>query len=363
MLSSIFLDLQENLGVNLQKIGSTLKILEPTISMMPFEDLLSKINKESGIEIKKVESLILEKQEELSGLVSKEGAAYIVGRELGVNLIKEGRQEFKIKNIISELRSIDLTAKILKIFESRSFEKNGKRGAVQNILLGDETGKVMLVLWGEDVQKASGLGESDVIRISQAYSKKSNSIYRDVEISLNKRGAIEKVEKKIDVLENSGPAVFEQKSRLEIKDLQENMYGNFRGCFVHIFRRSPVYFVCPMCNSSLDKLNNCKSHGVVQNPQKNLMFAGVADDGTGSIRIVLFRDLAEKVYQIKAEEIDLTDLNKFYDGLDSLGKEFIIGGRVKKNNFSSELELVANKLEPVDPKQECKELLKEINLN
>ncbi len=334
--------------------------------MMPFEELLSKISKESGNETKEIERLVLEKQEELSGLVSKEGAAYIVGRELGVNLIKEGRREFKIKNIISDLRFIDLAAKVLRIFDVRSFEKNGKKGSVKNILLGDETGNVMLVLWGEDIEKAAGLQEGDVVRVSQAYSKKSNSIYRDVEISLNKRGLIEKVYQKIEAIpeaDKNGYADFaEQKNRVEIKDLQENMYAEFRGCLVHIFRRNPVYLVCPMCGSSLDKSSSCKSHGLIAQPQKNLIFSGVVDDGTANVRVIFFRDLAEKLYGMKAEYMDLSDINKFYGSLGVLGKEFIIGGRVKKNNFSGEIELLGNKIEAADPKQECQILLKELNL-
>lgn len=331
--------------------------------MLSFEDLLSKISKESGQQAKEIERLVMEKQEELSGLVSKEGAAYIVGRELGVNLIKEGRQEFKIKNIVSDLRFIDLPAKVLRIFDVRNFEKNGKKGSVQNVLLGDETGKVMLVLWGEDVQKLFGIQEGDAVRVSQAYSKKSNSIYRDVEISLSKRSTIDKIDKKIEVADgNFDKPAFEEAKRLEIKDLQENMYAEFRGCLVHVFRRSPIYFVCPMCGSSLDKQNSCKGHGLVEKPQKSLILSGIADDGTANIRVIFFRDLAEKIYGLKAEDIGLDDLNKFYDGLDSLGKEFIIGGRVKKNNFSGELELVGNKIELVDPKQECQILLKELTL-
>lgn len=81
------------------------------------------------------------------------------------------------------------------------------------------------------------------------------------------------------------------------------------------------------------------------------------DDGTGNVRVVLFRDLAEKIYGAKAEQIE--DVEKFYDGLDVLGKEIVVGGRVKKG-LSGELELVGNKLEEADAKKECEMVLKEI---
>lgn len=330
--------------------------------MLPLDELVDKISKDSGTDRKHVEKLVLEKQDELSGLVSKEGAAYIVGRELGINLIKEGRQEFKIKNLVTGLSFISLEAKVIRVSDVRNFEKKGgKSGSVQNVLLGDETGTVALVLWGEDTEKFSGFSEGSSIKIINAYSKQSRG--GGIELSLTKRGSIEKIEKVIEVGFGGAKinAINDHNDRFEIKDLKENMYADVRGCLVNIFRRSPFYFVCPQCGSTVDKQNVCKSHGPVQ-PQKNLMLSGILDDGTETIRVVLFRDLAEKIYGIKSAEINFTDLNGFYDSLLVLGKEFVVGGRAKKNNFSGELELVANKVEEVDPKKECELILKWIGV-
>jgi len=330
--------------------------------MVPLESLVERISRDSGLERVKVEKLIEEKQDELSGLVSKEGAAYIVGRELGISLIKEGRQEFKIKNIIPDLSSVDLTAKVLGISDIRSFEKNGKAGSVQNMQIGDETGQTRLVLWGEDSKKIEGIKEGDVVKILQAYSKKSYN--GGVEISLGKRGMVEKVDKKIEVAENKViENAFEVKpNRLEIKSLKENQWGEVKGCIVQVLKRSPVYSACSSCGSSLDKEGKCKSHGAENDPQKVAMFTGILDDGTGTLRIILFREFAERVYGAKSADIDASDIEGFYSGLDVLGKEFVIGGRIKKNTFSGELELVANKVEEVDAKKECERLLVEIKV-
>lgn len=329
--------------------------------MVPLEELVEKISKGSGLKKDDIEKLIEEKRTELSGLVSREGAAYIIGRELGINLIKEGRQEFKIKNLLPDLNFIDLAAKVVSISSVRNFEKNGKKGSVQNVLLGDETGRVYLVLWGDDIQKFSEIKEGDSIKVMQAYSK--NSKNGSVEISLGKRGQAEKIDKKIDVVEYDSQAdknIEEKSNRFEIKNLKENQWGEIRGCFVQVFRRSPIYTACSSCGSSLDKEGKCKSHGAENDPQKVAMLSGIIDDGTGTIRVILFREMAEKIYCLKASEINLEDLDGFYSGLDVLGKEFIIGGKVKKNNFSGDLEMVANKVGEVDAKKECELLVKEI---
>ncbi len=331
--------------------------------MIELDQIVERITKESGQEKERVERLIIDKQEELSGLVSKEGAAYIVGRELGVNLIKEGRKEFKIKNLVSDLSFIDLEAKVVKIFDVRTFEKKkgpSKIGTVQNVLVGDETGTVFLVLWGEDIEKMKEIAETDSIKIINAFSKTSGKIGGGIELGLRKRGTIEKIDKKIAVVGTDRGSDF-RANRVEIKDLKEEMYADLRGCFVQIMRRSPVYFICPQCSSSLGGQGKCKTHGEVQ-PNKAAMFTGVLDDGTGTIRLVAFKEIAEKLYGAKADQIDLANLEKFYDEIDLLGKEFVVGGRVKKNNFSGEIEMIVNRLDGIDNKKECEILLKELGV-
>ena len=348
--------------------------------MQEFDQLIERICKDSGKEKSDIEKLIFDKQDELSGLVSKEGAAYIVGRELGVNLIKEGRKEFKIKNIVADLSFIDLEAKVVRIFDLRTFEKkkslgkgrNGTEvsfpsniGSVQNVIIGDETGTVFLVLWGEDIEKIKGIEEGNSVKITNSFSKVSGKSGGGIELGLRKRGAIEKIDKNIEVF--SGKTGMDSKAefsgnRIEIKDLKEDILAEVRGCFVQIFKRTPVYFVCPQCNSSLGLAKNCKSHGDVQ-PKKSAMLSAVLDDGTEVLRVIMFREIAERLYKIKADEIDLNNLEAFYESLDFLGKEVLLGGRIKKNNYSGEKEMVVNKIEEIDSKKECEVLLGELGVN
>lgn len=69
--------------------------------MFSIKDMIMEISKASNLPEEDVKRMVEEKQIELSGLVSNEGAAYIVGKELGVNLIKETvGHRLKIKNIV-----------------------------------------------------------------------------------------------------------------------------------------------------------------------------------------------------------------------------------------------------------------------
>src|SRR3989338_2964778 len=115
--------------------------------MFSYDEILEKIEKDGKISRQQAEKLIGEKQTELSGLVSREGAAYIVGRELGLNLLKEGTRDLKIKNLVAGLRSANISGKIARIFEPREFDKNGKKGRLLSMIIGDETGTTRLTLW------------------------------------------------------------------------------------------------------------------------------------------------------------------------------------------------------------------------
>lgn len=59
-------------------------------TIMELDELKEKISKEGNISMDDVNIKIEEKIIELSGLVSEEGAAYIVAKELGLDLLERG---------------------------------------------------------------------------------------------------------------------------------------------------------------------------------------------------------------------------------------------------------------------------------
>src|SRR3989338_6867593 len=141
--------------------------------MLGFEGLIQKICEHANLTEEKVRELIQEKRNELSGLVSEEGAAYIVGRELGLNLLKDEKRLLKVGNVVPGIKTLDIVAKVVRVFEPREFEKEGKKGAVQSLILGDETGTIRMPLWNEEIKLLENLGikEGDVVKISGGFAK------------------------------------------------------------------------------------------------------------------------------------------------------------------------------------------------
>ena len=55
---------------------------------IPYEDIISKIKSGSKLSEEEIEAKIEAKLKQLSGLISKNGAAHIIANELGVKLIE-----------------------------------------------------------------------------------------------------------------------------------------------------------------------------------------------------------------------------------------------------------------------------------
>jgi ssDNA-binding replication factor A large subunit len=337
--------------------------------MLSMEELLAEISGKSGKTEKELRHLIKEKQAELSDLVSEEGAAYIVGRELGVELGRSAKRSLKIANIIPDMRTVDLKARVSAIFEPRAFDKNGKKGTVAGIMLADDTGTIRLPLWNEEAQIISkaGLSPGDAVEVTGAWAKKD--AYRNgTELRLGKMGKICRIDGGDipDVEISRGGAETRQTGRMHVKDLSQGTSSSVRGCLVQVYKKKPYFDVCPKCGKSVQEKDgsfSCAEHGSVT-PSHSLLLTGVIDDGTGNIRAVFFRDLAEKVFQKSADDVKNEFMNMgldaFWEGFSSAGLEFVVEGRIRMNDFSKELEMVASSVSLSDARQEANDILKDL---
>lgn len=331
--------------------------------MFSMETMIEKISAHAKLDPDKVRSLIAEKQTELSGLVSEEGAAYIVARELGLNMIRESRKQLKVKSLVSGLRSVDLVARIVRVFEERTFEKDGKKGSVINLLLGDETGLVRMSLWNmeTDLIKKGKLKEGDTVKVSGGWVKTDN---RDaLELRLG-RGSIAKAEQAIELPERGQmEQSFQSVKRGDISGFKEGGQYQTRAALVQVFQRNPFFGVCPKCGSrakETDGKSLCDDHGEVA-PDYALVASGVLDDGTGNIRAVFFREAAERMFGKPTKELremsdKANDSSVIFDNIPTIGMEFIFTGRVKMNSYTESLEFMINSIEDVDIKKETKDL-------
>ncbi len=330
--------------------------------MLGLDEIIKELKDKTKFSRKQIYERIKKKHEELSGLVSMEGAGHLVARDLGVNLVFTNKRELDIKDIVPGMKHVNLKARIIQISETREFErKGGKKGKVCNLILTDGTGQIRLPLWDKQVTmvEEGEVKEDDVVELKNALAKEN--IFGGVEVGLPRLARLEKVEDDGSIPHET--TSFKTFNRLAIKDLKEGFYET-KGNVVQIFNVNPIFQTCPECRARLeekDGIYECSKHGKVK-PENNMIISGIVDDGTASIRSVFFRDQAQTLTGLdpsvllsmsQEEAIDLIKKN-------ALGNEVIMKGRVQKNKIFDTLEMIVNKVEGLDIEKESKRLINEL---
>ncbi len=316
------------------------------LPMQNYDLLVERIAKAAKLEREDVERRIEAKKAKLSGLISKEGAAQIIAAELGINFED---QTLKISELMAGMRKANVIGEIINLFPVREYSKNGREGKVANFVLADETGSTRVVLW--DVNHI-GLIENGTIKQGDVVEIKSGAT-RDGEIHLSGFGELKK--SNVVMKDVKTEAIVNERN---LNEAQQGQNIRVRGVVVQVFQPR-FYLVCPECNKKVAKSAvggqgageqkaeeeyKCAEHGVVV-PKKKAILNFVLDDGTESMRVVMFSD------QINAliPEGDLQDEKKataFRD--DFIGTEIYLSGIVKRNQLFNNLEIVASMAEKVD---------------
>lgn len=308
---------------------------------IPFQDIVAKLAEKSGLSQDEIVQKIEAKQVQLNNLVSREGAGHIIASELGVRLVENSG---KIKDIYAGMRNIEVTGKILQRFDPRTFQRSdGTAGQLASFVIGDETGVLRVVAWGNAVEQVKQFAAENVVRISGAMAKESMRGGRELHCNEHTRlSVLEGVQ-----IEIKGP---ERKRIVDLSETEDRV--EVLGTVIQLF--DPRFFeVCPQCGTRVKNFGEswvCDKHAAVQ-PEYSYLLSIFLDDGSGApIRVVLFRQQAERLLGKTRDEII-----KFHNQPETfepeknrlLGEQFKLVGRVKKNPMTEQLELVANQIWPV----------------
>lgn len=302
--------------------------------MQNYDLLIDRIVASSGLGKEEIERRVEAKKAKLSGLISKEGAAQIIAAELGISFEDA---DLKVSELMSGMKKVNVVGKIVNLFPVREYSKNGREGKVANFVIADETGSTRVVLW--DVNHIS-LIENGAIKQGDVVEIKNGST-RDSEIHLS---GFSEIKKSTVVIDSVKTEVAVSEGTLE--DVRQGQTVRVRGVVVQIFQPR-FYSVCPECNKKAIQEGEgyrCAEHGVVT-PKDRAILNFVLDDGTETIRVVMFSD---QINLLIPEE-DLKDATKsaaFRD--DFLGTEIYLSGNVKRNQLFNNLEIVASGVEKVD---------------
>lgn len=318
---------------------------------IPLGELKEKLLASGKISSEKLEQYIKEKINDLSGLISEEGAAHIIANELGVEIVPEAKDKLKIKEVYVGMRNISTVGKVVKKFEVREFAKGEKTGKVCSLIFGDETGTIRVVFWNEQVDLLNEIKEDDILLVKNAYVREN----RDAkEIHLGNAGEIEVNPEGETISSVRQSAEFTRKEIGALQGGEERV--EIMGTIVQVF--DPRFFyTCPECRKRVLEVetgHECSEHGIIK-PNMGYVMNAILDDGTGNIRGVFWRDQTNHLLD-KAEEEVVTfkeNLALFEDvKTDLLGEQYKLMGRVQKNEMFDRLEFNVQLVEKANPKEE-----------
>jgi len=307
-----------------------------------YERILEKVSESSGLQKEELERRVEAKRAKLAGLISREGAAQIIAAELGISFDNE---KLKINELLPGMRKINLVGKIIGLSPVRTFvTKKGDNGKVVNLIVADETSNVKVVLWDvnhiELVEKGE-IKEGKVIEIS-------NGSMRDNEVHLGSFSELKITDK---ILENvKTERVVKEKS---IFDFRVGDVSSVRAFIVQVFEPR-FFYVCPSCKKKLASEGEnfiCAEHGKVA-PEKRALLNIVLDDGTETIRSVLFHEALYSLGDINFENPEKWEQQK----KDFLGKEMVFLGDVRNNKFFNNPEFIINESKEINIDELVKKL-------
>jgi hypothetical protein len=327
-----------------------------------YEEIIRRIKEERGLSDVEINAKIDAKLKQLSGLISRDGAAHIIANELGLKLFPDiNKKRYKVKEMVEGLRVNELVGKVVRKYEVREYKTQTREGRVASFFVADETGSIRIVLWdNQHIDLFQKFSEGDIIKLSGGVVRE-NQGFKEIHLSARSELVVNPEGEEVNVTVQLPQMQRRDFGSKKIKDLNAGDFVKVLGTVVQVFEPR-FYDACPECNRKVipdgDKFR-CDQHGHVPVklvPIVNMLF----DDGTDNVRVVLFRDLAAKIFGL----VDITSLRDNPVDFETrkkelLGKNFFISGRVNKNDMFDRVELMAQDLQEADAREIAATLAKD----
>jgi len=243
------------------------------------QGLIEKIVSSTGKSESEVLELIEKKKEKFSGLLSDEGAAFIVAKELGlqVGAPSFSPDKLKVSELETGMNNFELVVRVLNVFCPREFAKDNRKGKMCNLLVADDSGSIRLTLWHDFVKKLEELNikRNSALRLRGCYVTEFNNFKQ---LNLGSNGIIEVVQEK--EMQEGLPE--EKQLHLKISDLKEGLNE------VDVVARITRIFPSKSFDSS--------------ERQGNLTAFELGDD-SGIVRAVAWNELTKELGKFSAGDI------------------------------------------------------------
>jgi len=259
---------------------------------MKTEAYINKIIEDTGLSRTDIQSLVEEKKEELKGLISDEGALFVIAKELGVDVTSENKDllneiELNISDITLNMKNIVIVGRIKEIHRVNSFnKKSGETGHVGSFLLHDNTGDIRIVLWDDQVSifKDERFEKNEIVKILNGNSKKGR--FDGIEIHVGGFSKINLAPEDVDY--KKYPKIIEELTK--IQEINEKLGSlSTEG---KVTNRFPV------------------KDFIRKDGQNGRVSSIILRDSTGKVRVTFWNEDIEKIENVEVGDfISLTNLN------------------------------------------------------
>lgn len=307
---------------------------------IPYEILIEKIKEKTKLSEQDVLQEIQERMNQLSGLISKEGAAHILANELGIKLsAPEGR--ILINALYAGMRAGEVLGRVAKKFDVREFQSGDRKGKVGSFIIADETGTIRVTCWHDQTKEMEPLKENDVVSIVNGTVRENRGA---LEVHLNEHTRL------VQNPEGKTVALMKQQlyaMRKAIKEIAENQDNiELLGTIVQVYDIK-FFERCPVCRKRIKEQGagfQCPEHGLIK-PEYSYVMNVYLDDGSGNIRVVFFGNQIQQLLKKSDEDILIyrTAPEAFEKvKTDLLGEMIKVTGKSTKNEMFNKIEFVAN---------------------
>lgn len=248
--------------------------------------------------------------------------------------------------------TVDTYARIIAIYPIKTFKKEEKERFVINFEISDGLKSIRCIAfdaWAQEI--SNNFKKGDLVRLCDVKIK--DGLY-DLELYVNWNSTLTKDPKTKIKIPPLSELVSNDVKEEKINALQNNRSYKIIGTIISVNKGNLRSFKCPDCKEKVFIINNefiCEACNKPVEPDMNIFSSVTLDDSTGVIKVSLFNQLLESVYDIKKEDLkkDLSQEEKdaIFSKAESkiLGKKAIVTGKAKQNGFSNQLEFMASTFE------------------
>lgn len=271
----------------------------------------------------------------------------------------------KIENFLEIGGFGNIEGTIQEIDDVKSIQlKNGETKELQKLILADETGEILVAIWGDKVNPDLKVDDSILIK---RVNVKMNSYSNEMEASLSTRSSIEISNKVFEIDERSKTLrktpQDRPSERKKIEEINQDDFYEFKGSIIQDIKKISLYTACSKCNR---KIENCKCDQPGE--QVNRMILNlILDDESSTIRGTLMGEKAELILKESTDNIKKLEENGELDeflkekNLELIGKEFIFRGKAKFSDYNDNYEINIRSFEEINPELEAQNIIDILN--